>query len=239
MDVVIPVWNEGENIVQVLESLRAEVKTPMRFFIVYDHDDDTTLSALKGYNSAWTKIVLLKNRYKGAHGAVVTGFETSTAPAVLVFPADDTFNAGIVDKLYETCMKGADIVACSRFMRGGKMEGCPWLKAVLVRTVSFTLYWLARIPTHDATSGFRMFSRRVIDRIPIESNQGFTFSLELLVKCHRLRWPIAEIPAVWIERKFGKSRFQVMGWARYYLRWYFYAFSTTFLLRSPATVQLR
>ena len=67
------------------------------------------------------------------------------------------------------------------------MVGCPWLKAVLVRAANFTLYHLARLPTHDASNGFRLFSRRVIDEIEIESERGFCYSIELLVKCHRLR----------------------------------------------------
>jgi hypothetical protein len=118
-------------------------------------------------------------------------------------------------------------------MSGGSMVGCPWLKAMLVRTAAFTLYYLARLPTRDATNGFRLFSRRVIDDIEIESDRGFCFSLELLVKCHRLGWPVADVPAQWIERKQGTSRFRVLNWVPAYLRWHFYAFATT-LLRLPA-----
>ena len=92
------------------------------------------------------------------------------------------------------------------------MVGCPWLKAVLVRAANFTLYRLARIPTHDASNGFRLFSRRVVTEIPIESERGFCYSIELLVKCHRLGWRIGEVPAHWFERTQGASRFQVIRW---------------------------
>ena len=97
-----------------------------------------------------------------------TGFCASTAPFVLVFPADDDFNAGIIDAMVAEATKGCDIVCASRFMAGGSMVGCPWLKAVLVRAASFTLYHVARLPTHDSSSGFRLFSRRVLDEIEIE-----------------------------------------------------------------------
>ncbi len=80
------------------------------------------------------------------------------------------------------------------------MVGCPWLKAVLVRVGNFTLYHLARLPTRDASYGFRLFSRRVLDDIVIESDRGFCYSIELLVKCHRLGWPIGEVPARWCAR---------------------------------------
>ena len=119
------------------------------------------------------------------------------------------------------------------------MEGCPWFKAVLVRSAAFTLYHFAQLPTHDATSGFRLFARRVVDMIAIESNQGFCFSIELLVKAHRLGWRICEVPALWFERRAGSSRFRVLRWLPAYLRWYFYAFATGLLKRPSSTVTLR
>ena len=78
-----------------------------------------------------------------------------------------------------------------------------------------------------------MFSRRTMDEI--ESTRGFCYSIELLVKCHRLRWRIGEVLARWFERVDGKSRFRVGT----YMRWYAYAFATTFLGRSAGTVPLR
>ena len=82
------------------------------------------------------------------------------------------------------------------------MIGCPWLKAVLVRSAILAL---SCRPPADArlNNGFRMFSRRIIDSIVIESDRGFSYRVELLVKCHRLGWPIAEVPARWIERRRG------------------------------------
>jgi hypothetical protein len=84
-----------------------------------------------------------------------------------------------------------------------------------------------------------MFSRRVIDRIEVESRQGFCYSIELLVKAHRLGWTVAEVPVTWIERQSGESRFRVLKWLPAYLRWYGYAFATTFLRRPPRTVTLK
>jgi hypothetical protein len=122
-------------------------------------------------------------------------------------------------------------------MAGGNMIGCPWLKAALVRSANFTLYHLARLPTHDASNGFRLFSRRVTTEIPIESERGFCYSIELLVKCHRLGWRIGEVPARWFEREHGSSRFQVIKWLPAYLRWYIYAFATSYLRRPAETVR--
>jgi dolichol-phosphate mannosyltransferase len=191
LDIVIPVYNEGRNIVAVLAGLSRAVATPARVLICYDQEEDDTLPAIRAAPQAYAglPVELVRNRARGAHAAVMTG--------------------------------------------------CPWLKALLVRSANFTLRHLARLPTTDASNGFRLFSRRAIERIPIESREGFCYSIELLVKAHRLRWNIAEVPVTWIERADGRTRFQVLRWLPAYLRWYGYAFATTFLRRPPRSVALK
>lgn len=239
LDIVIPVYNEGANIVPTLRALARDVKTPNRILICYDREDDDTLPAIENNRESFNSLAIsvVRNRGRGAHGAVLTGFSSGDAPYVLVFPADDDFNTGIIDSMVAEAENGFDIVCASRFMAGGNMVGCPWLKAVLVRLASFTLYHVARLPTHDASSGFRLFSRRALDEIAIESERGFCYSIELLVKCHRLGWPIGEVPAQWFERTRGSSRFQVIKWLPDYLRWYTYAFATTYFRRPSESVR--
>ena len=98
---------------------------------------------------------------------------------------------------------------------------------------AFTLHHFARLPTETPANGFRLFSRRVIEQIAVESDQGFCYSIELLVKAHRLGWRIGEVPVRWFERRHGSSRFRVLKWLPAYLRWYLYAFATTLLRRPP------
>jgi glycosyltransferase involved in cell wall biosynthesis len=241
LDIIIPVYNEGGSILATLRALSREMKTPARVLICYDRPDDDTLPAVQNNpdNHPGLRIEFVRNRSRGAHAAVITGFAASTAPYIIVFPADDDFNAGILDSMVALARDGCDIVCASRFMPGGTMQGCPWLKAALVRTAAFTLHTFARLPTKDPSSGFRLFSRRVIDRIAVESDQGFTYSIELLVKAHRLGWRIGEVPALWYERKAGQSRFRVLKWLPAYLRWFRYAFATTWLRRSGSTVAMK
>jgi GT2 family glycosyltransferase len=241
IDVVIPVYNEGPNILATLGALAREVKTPTRVLICYDLDEDDTIPAVRNNPDVYAglDVAFVRNPKHGAHGAVMAGFGASSAPIVVVYPADDDFNAGIIDHMASLVREGCDIVCASRFMPGGTMQGCPWRKAVLVRTAAFTLHRIAALPTKDPTSGFRMFSRRVIDQIEVESDEGFCYSIELLVKAHRLGWRIGEVPALWFERQHGTSRFRVLKWLLAYLRWFRYAFATTFLRRSPETVLLK
>lgn len=236
LDIVIPVYNEGGNILKVLNALCDATRTPFRVLICYDDASDDTLDALKDFNDARCEIVRVRNRGRGAHGAVVTGFDEGDAPAAIMWPADDTFNAPIIDAMYREYLNGCHVVCASRFIRGGCMVGAPWLKSLLVRSSAFTLYYLARLPARDASNGLRLFSRRLLDRARIESSAGFAYGIELLVKCHRLGWNIADVPAAWFERTSGRSRFRVIRWLPEYLRWYFYAFATTYLGRGPETV---
>ena len=234
LEILIPVYNEGLNILNVLEALKEKVKTPFCVLIAYDRDEDDTLPVIQNNLAHLPQVRLVKNKTRGVHGAIVSAFQAGDAPAVIVFPADDTYNAGMIDGMVREFKNGAEIVSASRFMRGGCMKGCPWLKAFLVRMSAFTLYHLAQLPTHDPTNGFRLFSRRVIREVPIESTEGFAFSIELLVKCHRLGWKITELPALWFERSQGRSRFRILRWMPIYLRWYFYAFATALFGRAKA-----
>lgn len=231
LDIIIPVYNEGDSIVATLRAIERDVKTAARVHICYDFDEDDTMAAIEAEPGLALDIASVKNRARGPHGAVMSGIAAGSAPYVLVFPADDDYNTGMLDAMVERAREGCDIVCASRFIPGGGMTGCPALKAAMVRGAAFTLYWLAGVPSRDATNGFRLFSRAFLDRVAVDSDQGFTYSLELLVKCHRLGGRVAEVPARWFERKAGTSRFRVLKWAPAYLRWYRYAFATTYLRR--------
>lgn len=233
LDIVIPVYNEKENIIAVLDSFQQKVRSKIRVLICYDFDEDNTLKVLHDTTRWRFPVLFVKNSVAaGPHGAVMSGFQAGQSPAVVMFPADDTFNANLLDPMLLQQRKGSDVVCASRFIPGGTMQGCPFLKAFLVRMAAWSLYYLGRCPTKDPTNGFRLFSRRLLQRVKIESNEGFTYSIELLAKCHRLGWNVTEVPALWFQRSVGRSRFKIFRWAMPYMKWYFYIFATTYLGRS-------
>lgn len=240
MDILIPAYNEGENIIETLQMLEKEVKTPFRALICYDFDGDNTLPAVERIKSdLGFEILLIKNRGTGVHSAIITGFEASRAPAVLVYPADEAYNIGIIDKMYQEFKNGSDVVVASRFAKGGGMEGGPILKSLVVRIASFVLHRIVGIPASDASYGLRLFSKKILDTVQIESTEGFTYAVELLVKCHRLKWKVSEVPAKWYRREKGQSRFNFKKWLPHYFRWFAYALETTYLRKSPDTVKLK
>ena len=116
-------------------------------------------------------------------------------------------------------------------MKGGVMYGCPFLKFILTRSANFIFYHILRIPTHDATNCFRIFSRKIIKSIDFELQKGPTFGLQLLVKAHRKKYNITEIPVVWYERVIGKSNFKMIEWVLPYLKWLIYAINTALSIK--------
>lgn len=232
LDIIIPVFNE-EKISILFELLEKNVKTPFRVLLCFDSYKDKTLSCYQSGDYSFD-IDLILNKGKGVHSAIMTGFDESQADALLVYPADDLINTQIIDKMYGYFLEGYHVVVASRFIKGGSMRNCPFPKNLLVRLGNFSLFLLSSIPVMDASNGFRLFSKKLINVVHIESKKGFTYSIELLVKAKRLNFLIAEIPSQWAERSSGKSNFKLISWLSEYLKWYFYGLAT-FWLRKGQT----
>ena len=239
LEIVIPIYNEGESILKLFESFQKLIKTEFRILLCYDLDDDTIFNFKNQFNKFNFEIVFVKNSLAGPCEAIKKGLYFGNSDCVIVYPADDFLNFNIIDKMYIAYKENYDIVVASRFMQGGSMKGCPFIKSILVRFASTTLYFLSSIPVRDASNGFRLFSRRLLNTVNIESKVGFAYSLELLSKCNRLNLKIYEIAAQWEERSVGSSRFKIIKWLPEYLRWYFYGLGTTWLKKAPQDVKKR
>ena len=92
---------------------------------------------------------------------------------------------------------------------------------------SFFLFYFTSFPIKDSTNSFRLFSKKLINTVTIESDKGFTLSLELTAKAHRLDFKIKEVPAIWMERNKGKSRFRIFSFLLPYTKWLFYIIKTS------------
>jgi len=108
-------------------------------------------------------------------------------------------------------------------MKGGMIQNCPFFKLMIVKIVSFTLFYFSNINIKDPTNGFRLFSKKILKNYKIESTKGFAYSLELLVKAKKDNSKIIEVPSIWIERNDRKSSFKIFKWSKDYLKWFFLA----------------
>ena len=239
LEIIIPIYNEGVKVIKLLEQFQVLIKTKFRVLFCYDLDNDNIFHYKNDFNKFNFEIVFVKNSSSGPAAAIKEGFYYGKSDCVIVYPADDLLNINIIDEMYLSFTKNNDIVVASRFMEGGSMKGCPLIKSILARTASTTLYLLSSIPVRDASNGFRLFSRRLLNTVQIESKVGFAYSIELLAKCNRLKLKIHEIPAQWEERIEGVSRFKIYKWIPEYLKWYFYGLNTTWLKKGPQDVKKR
>jgi dolichol-phosphate mannosyltransferase len=101
----------------------------------------------------------------------------------------------------------------------------------LSRTAGLTLHRLGGVATHDPTSNFKLYSRRFLDSVVIESKAGFELALELTVKATIAGGRVAEVPTTWRDRTAGSSNFRMRSWLPQYLRWYAVAMRSHWLGR--------
>jgi dolichol-phosphate mannosyltransferase len=219
--IIIPVYNEAENITATLESIRERIRTPHTIYIVYDFEEDTTLPVAKALAESMP-VRFIKNPVRGVASAIKTGLQNADGEYLLVSMADMSDDYAKVDSMYKLMEDGYDLVCGSRYMQGGGQIGGPLLKKLFSRAAGLTLHYIAGIPTHDATNSFKMYRKSMVDAITIESRQGFEIGIELLVKAYSMNYKITELPCVWTDRTAGKSRFKLFKWLPSYLRWYFY-----------------
>ena len=222
--IVLPVYNEGEAVEPVLRALSAGVATAHDLVVVYDFDGDTTVPVVARLADEIPGLRGLRNDLgRGVLNAMKAGIAGTTAPYVLISMADGSDEPHIVDSMVALARDGADVVAASRYMRGGRQVGGPRLKRLMSRTAGLTLHWFAGVPTHDPTNNFKLYSRRFLETVTIESTAGFELALELTVKATIARRRIAEVPTTWRDRTAGQSNFRLRKWLPHYLAWYWTA----------------
>lgn len=224
IDIFIPVYNEAENIEMLLDSIADEVKVEHEVIIVYDNEEDTTLPVLRQIENKYPfQINIEKNHYgSGALNAFKTGVECSTHEGMVFTMADLSDSLSTINSMYFELQKGYDLIAGSRYMKGGEVEGGDKFKFFLSRTASIMMQFLIRIPLHDMTNGFKMYSKKFLEEISIESKVGFEVNLELTMKAYVLGYKLTEVPASWRDREKGVSNFKMWKWIPHYLGWCFY-----------------
>lgn len=224
--VVIPAYNEADNIVPVLDRLLEAVTLPCEVLVVVDFPEDTTIPVLEDYADREQPTVraVINTHGRGPAHAIRYGIDVATAPVVVVTMADGSDDPRQIDELARLVERGVVIAAASRYMPGGQQVGGPLLKRTLSRLAGRSLYTLARIGIHDATNSFKAYSTDFVREVGIQSRSGFEMGLELTAKARRLRRPIAEIPTIWLDRQLGSSNFELMKWLPRYLYWYRFSF---------------
>jgi dolichol-phosphate mannosyltransferase len=225
VSVVIPAYNEGENILPVLDRIFEAVRLPCEVLVVVDAPDDTTVRVVDEYALKEPRLRCLVNTYgRGPANAIRFGMAAVAAPVAVVTMADGCDDPRQIDDLARLVDRGVAVAVASRYMPGGQQVGGPVLKGMLSKSAGRSLRLLAHIGTRDATNSFKAYSTEFVRSVGIDSRDGFEIGIELTAKARRMRLPVAEIPTIWLDRQAGVSNFRVAKWIPGYLRWYRFAF---------------
>lgn len=224
LDIVVPVYNEGQGILKLFDEIRDEIRTPKKVMVVYDFEEDTTLPVVRENKDKYSfDIVLVRNGIgRGALNAIKVGLQTAENEMVLVMMADSSDKLDVVDFMCRKIKEGYDLVCGSRYMKGGKQNGGPFLKGLFSRIAGISLHILTKIPTHDVTNSFKLYRKTMLEHIKIESSGGFEIGLEITVKAYIAGYRITEVPSEWFDREEGESNFHMWKWLPHYLHWYLF-----------------
>ncbi len=234
LDIVVPVYNEGQGILKLFDEIEKEISEPKIVYIIYDFSEDSTVSVVENCinNYSFTIKLVLNTIGRGALNAIKMGMKIAQNEMVLVMMADSSDRLNVVDSMCEKMKQGYDLVCGSRYMKGGKQYGGPFLKGLFSRTAGVSLHILTRIPTHDCTNSFKLYRRSMLETINVESTGGFEIGLEILVKAYLAGYKITEIPSEWFDREEGESNFHMWKWLPHYLKWYFMCIGGSWFRRS-------
>jgi len=232
LSVVLPVYNEGEAVEPVLRALAGAIRTPHELIVVYDFDEDTTVPVIERLAGEIPGLRGYRNTLgRGVLRAMRAGIDVSRGTFVLISMADGSDEPHVVDPMVALARSGADVVSASRYMRGGRQIGGPLAKRLMSRVAGLTLHWFGGVATHDPTNNFKLYSRRFLDSVTIESRAGFELALELTVKATLAGRRVAEVPTTWRDRTAGQSNFKLRAWLPHYLKWYAICFRGRFRRR--------
>ena len=221
LSIVIPVRNEAENIRTTLTALSAVVRVPAEVLIVYDDENDPTLPVVRASTPPPNiEFRLIRNTLgRGPANALRAGFAAANGEALVVTMADLSDDLPVLPIMLARFHEGYDLVSGSRYMPGGEQVGGPWLKGKLSNFAGISLHLLG-LPTHDPTNSYKLYRTERLRQLSLESGHGFELNLEIVVKAWRAGWRITEVPARWVDRVAGRSKFKLWRWLPRYLRWY-------------------
>jgi dolichol-phosphate mannosyltransferase len=208
--VVIPTYDERENLPRLLDRLHAAV--PAADVLVVDDASPDGTGALADERAAADGRVHVLHRAgkQGLGAAYLAGFAWALArgyDAVVEMDADGSHSPEQLPDLL-AALDRADVVLGSRWVPGGSVVDWPRRRELLSRGGNAYTRAMLRLPVRDATGGFRVYRRAVLEQLHLEdvSSQGYCFQVDLVSRAHRAGFTITEVPIRFVERVSGASK---------------------------------
>lgn len=204
--VVIPTYNEAENLVPLVEEIFSIVdKNRFDFDIVFvdDNSPDGTGKIAEELRGKYPVSVIHREKKLGLGSAVRSGFSISTSEILGVMDADLSHDPSIINEMLTSIGGGVDIVLGSRFQETSVVEQWKWWRKIISEVGVF--FTRALTGVKDPLSGYFFFKRKVIDGVQLDT-VGYKILLEILIKGHYEK--IKEIPFKFRIRKFSASKLE-------------------------------
>lgn len=211
--VIIPTYNEKENIVRMIHTVFALDKD-FDILIVDDGSPDGTAALVKEEQKKFGENLFILER-KGKLGlgtAYIAGFKWGLEKGYdFIFEMDCDFSHNPKDlvRMYRAIHeKNADIVVGSRYVKGGQLENWPVDRIMLSKGASLYVRMITWMPVMDPTAGFICYRRRVLESIDFEKIRfiGYAFQIEMKFAAYTLGFKIIEIPITFADRIEGNSK---------------------------------
>lgn len=209
--VIIPTYNERENVATVIKKLNS-LNTGVDILVVDDNSPDGTAEIVKGLQKECKNLSLLKRSGKlGLGTAYIKGFNWALERRyqyILEMDADLSHNPDDVPRLIKECKKGYDLVIGSRYCDGVNVINWPIKRLLLSYSANKYTRIVTGLPIKDATAGFKCFNRKVLENINFNrvKSSGYSFQIEMNFRVWKKGYSLKEIPIVFEERSEGKSK---------------------------------
>lgn len=208
--VIIPTFNEAENLPHILGQIFALKLPDLSVLVVDDNSPDGTGKLAEELKEKYPNLeVLHRKEKKGLGEAYLAGFEyvlPKRAELVVEIDADGSHSPADLSRLLEHA-NGADVVVGSRYVEGGSVD-YPWHRIFISKLANNFANFVLRLGVRDATAGFKVYRRPVVELFLKDdfSSSGYSFQVETLLLAKKEGFRIREVPITFIDRTKGKSK---------------------------------
>lgn len=209
--VIIPTYNEAENILRVLD-LTLKQNDSLHVLVIDDHSTDGTATLVKKQDQYGKRTFMVERPGKlGLGTAYIAGFQWALArdyDAVFEMDADLSHDPKEIPRFLAQIAQGYDLVIGSRYINGVRVLNWPIDRLFLSLGAAQYVKLITGMPISDPTGGFKCFRRKLLESInlnDIQSN-GYSFQIELSYKAWLAGFKIKEIPIVFEDRHEGTSK---------------------------------
>ena len=208
---IIPTYNERENIQKVLDIVFELGIPDLDVLIIDDNSPDGTADVVKAYQKSNPHVKLIERPGKlGLGTAYIVGFKYALQHGydfIFEMDADLSHDPKDIPRFLDA-IKDADLVIGSRYLRGVNVINWPLRRLFLSVMANKYTKIVTGLPLEDSTGGFKCFRRQVLEAIPLDEihSNGYAFQIELNFKAWKRGFRIKEIPIIFYDRTAGKSK---------------------------------